>query len=105
MTLDPILVEAVLADITDNHRTFLPGPQCSNDHLRDNLAGAVLFDGLTSEESLLILSTLPRGATGMAVSPMDKGLSGAKVLQGRFRDRRGRLSKPFVLKLGPPHKI
>lgn len=103
--IDPALVEAILVDIADNHRTFLPGPQCNNDQLRDNLAGAVLFDGLTSEESLLILSTLPRGAAGIAVSPMDKGLSGAKVLQGRFRDQRGRLSKPFVLKLGPPHKI
>jgi hypothetical protein len=104
MDLSDLMAE-ITSDIWQNGRTFLPGPPCTHQDLLTNLASSVLFDGLSPEETLLILSALPQGAPGIYLSSMDKGLSGAKVLQGRYPDRQGRLSKPFVLKLGPHEKI
>jgi hypothetical protein len=99
------VMETIVLDVLQNARSFLPGAPCQEPQLRANLLSPVLYDGLSKEESTLILSVLPRGASGIFVSPMDKGLSGAKVLQGRYPDLRGRLSKPFVIKLGPKRKI
>lgn len=103
--LDDAFVEELLDDTFRVRRRFLPGPACGEDDVRRNLGLPIMFDGLSDEESALLLSALPRGVTALLVSEMDKGLSGARVLQGRYLRDDGHATKPFVLKFGDPTKI
>ena len=98
----------IVDDIQKNHRIFLPGDadeQPSADDIVRNMSGSVLFDGLTKTEANLILSTLPKSANRIFIQPLDKGLSNAKVLAGRYETADAGLSLPYVFKLGQTRKI
>lgn len=97
--------EVILDDIFKNGRDFLPGPRPDRADIMANLQSSILYDGLSLEESALFLSVLPGQATRLFVAPMDKGLSGAKVVMARYSVGQHRLSKPFVIKVGPKDKI
>jgi Ternary complex associated domain 9 len=100
------LADAIVDDIFHHNRDFLPGAPCSRDDVLAHMAGAVNHDNLLEEERLLLLSILPRNATKLWVSAMDKGLSGSKVFAVRYsNDGSRRLSKPFVCKIGRLSKI
>lgn len=96
--------DALVGDILDNRRSFLPGPPCDAAAIRANLVRPVLVGGLSEVETFLVLSCLPAESEAVELQEMDKGLSGSKVYQARVRRAR-RLSKPFVLKIGPLPKI
>ncbi len=100
----PVDLDALVADIVDNRRSFLPGPLCDAAAIRVNVTRPVLAGGLSNVESVLLLSCLPAGSEAIELQEMDKGLSGSKVYQARVR-RAGRVSKPFVVKIGPFSKI
>ena len=97
-------LDALIADIIDNRRSFLPGPLCDVAAIRANVGRPVLVGGLSAVESVLLLSCLPGDSEAVELQEMDKGLSGSKVYEARVR-RAGRLSKPFVVKIGPLSKI
>lgn len=97
-------LDGLVADILDNRRSFLPGPPCDAAAIRANLARPVLVGGLSKVEEGLLLSCLPAASDSVELQAMDKGLSGSKVYQARVRVG-GRLTKPFVVKIGPVHKI
>ncbi|WP_284745258.1 hypothetical protein [Amycolatopsis sp. RTGN1] len=99
------LTDLIISDIFDNHRGFLPGAGGRPADVRQQLEGPILLDGLGEEEALLILSILPRTASQIWLAPMDKGLSGAKVLRARYSDEAGRFSKQFVVKVDIARKI
>lgn len=96
--------EALVDDIFSRRWSFLPGPACEAADVRENLSRRVMAGGLTREEEVLMLSTLPKDAEGLWLEPLDKGLSGSKVFQAKYR-LGGRSSKPFVMKVGPRLKI
>lgn len=98
--------DLLIADIIDNRRSFLPGgAEPNSDDLRASMDGNILLAGLSRPEAKLVLSTLPKGATRVYFSPLDKGLSEAKVFSGRYQIDSHRLSKAFVFKIGPRYKI
>lgn len=97
--------ELVIQDVFENGRTFLPGGACTEAEVREHLKGAILVDGLNREEAALILSTLPRNADRIYLSPLDKGLSGSKVFAARYDLAGRRVSKTFVVKVGPAEKL
>lgn len=99
------LVEAIVDDINEHKRSFLPGGnRPTMDMLQSAMNGNVQFGGLDEEATKLLLSCLPEGADRLSVVPLDKGLSGAAVVSGRYRLGTKR-SKPFVFKVGPLEKI
>ena len=98
------LEDSIIRDIYENARGFLPGKPCSEGEVVASLDLPILVDGLTREESALILSCLPRLATGVFLAPLDKGLSGSKVFAAKYDVEKRRVSKIFVLKLGPAEK-
>ena len=99
-------VEILLNDIFRRHRLFLPGgEEPSRNEVRTGLRGNILLEGLTQSEAMLVLSTLPKNCTQIYFSPLDKGLSKAKVYSGRYKLPEGQLSKTFVFKIGPKNTI
>ncbi len=100
-----VIDKAILTDIFDNHRTFLPGGRCSPDQVIQHMEKPILLDGLNREESHLVLSTLPINAVRIFLKSLDKGLSGSKVFSAKFDVRGKRVSKIFVLKIGEKTKI
>src|SRR4051794_8980102 len=94
----------IIEDIKAHGRGYLPGSPCTEAELREKLKLSILVDGLEHEEQSLALSLLPSEASGLYLSPLDKGLSGSKVFAARYVTA-GRLSKPFVLKIGPIVKL
>lgn len=58
--LDDAFVEELLDDTFRVRRRFLPGPACGEDDVRRNLGLPIMFDGLSDEESALLLLTGPR---------------------------------------------
>jgi hypothetical protein len=64
----------------------------------------VQFDGLDAESRALVLSTLPEGTGSVFARPMDKGLSGARVLAVRYRFDH-MWTKSFVVKIGDIRKL
>jgi len=74
--------------------------------VRAHFDSNILLDGLSREESQLVLSTLPQGCQRIYLNPLDKGLSGSKVFAGRYEVNGGpNRSKPFVFKIGDLKKI
>jgi len=99
------LAELITNEVFDNSRRFLPGRVCTREDFSHNLGLPILVDGLTREETLLALSTLPRGANSLSLAPLDKGLSASKVFAAKFDAGNRRVSKVFVMKLGARNKI
>ena len=97
--------ELIIADIFSKNRFFLSGKKPNDNELRQNLQLPVLIDGLDSEDAALILSTLPQGASGIYLSPLDKGLSGAKVYAAHFSRGNNTKSKVYVFKIGRISKV
>ena len=98
--------DAITDDIFQNGRTFLPGDRpTSREEIIQSMNGDLYIDGVTTEEAQLMLSTLPRGAERLLLTPMDKGLSGSKVYAVRYKGDEGEYSKPFVFKIGALRKI
>ena len=100
-----MLDETILKDIFDNRRLFLPGEPCAAHEVRAHFDLNILIDGLTQEEAKLVLSTLPRNAQSIYLTPLDKGLSGSKVFSGWYELDGRPGSKLFVFKLGVLKKI
>jgi len=94
----------IIEDIFEHRLSFLPGDPCEPDDVLSHFADSILIDGLTREESELVLSALPRNSKRIYLNPLDKGLSEAKVYAGRY-ETDGTLSKPYVFKIGPLTKI
>lgn len=92
--------DTIIADVIQNTRDFLPGPVPVAEDLRANLALPILVGGLDREEAALVLSALPKGAERIYLSPLDKGLSGAKVFSAWYDVSGRRVGKLFVLKVG-----
>jgi len=99
MPFDPIV-----DDVFQNRRDFLPGAEPTPEEVQKHFDGSILIDGLTKEESKLVLSALPRGSHRIYLNPLDKGLSEAKVYAGRY-EANGTMTKPYVFKIGPLKKI
>lgn len=99
------LTDYIIGDIFDNNRNFLPGPRASRDEVFQHLSLPILIDGLNREEAALILSSLPNRASRIFLSPLDKGLSGSKVFAAKYDIDGARVSKLFVLKIGPVSKL
>lgn len=98
--------DTIIDDIFENGRTFLPGSRPNTrGEILQSMQGDIFIDGVKSEEALLMLSTLPRDAKRLLITPMDKGLSGSKVYAVRFEVARRQFSKPFVFKIGEIDKI
>ena len=103
--LDDALHEDIVEDITVNRRGFLPGGQAPvAAELKRQMHGIVEYGGLDRQASALLLSCLPTGASRLSVEPLDKGLSGASVMAGRYF-LGNKPSKSFVLKIGESSKI
>jgi Phosphotransferase enzyme family len=99
------LKDTIIRDIYDNHRSFLSGQSCTPDEVGRHMDGVIKMDNIDDEERLLLLSTLPRHAEQLWIAQLDKGLSGSNVFSVRYSDVAGRLSKPFVAKIGERRKI
>lgn len=99
-----LLSTTVLEDIFDNHRHFV-GTRPSRAEIVTNLSRPILIDGLDREETILMLSFLPKHSDSLLVSPLDKGLSGSKVYAARFSLPGGRRSLAYVFKIGGVEKI
>jgi hypothetical protein len=99
------LSDLIINDIFDEGRQFLPGERCTREDVLNHFEYPILIDGLTSEESALILSTLPKNSDRIFLSPLDKGLSGSKVFAARYSSKDGRPSKLYVFKLGLLSKL
>lgn len=92
-------------EIFEQGGAFLPGLRPAEADVAANLNRSVLVDNLSRSEAQLILSTLPREASGFYMRPLDKGLSGAAVFAGRYKLSNGTRSKIFVMKIGDRSKI
>jgi len=99
------LKDTIIRDIYENHRSFLSGQSSTPDEVARHMNGAIKMDNIKDEERLLLLSTLPRHAEQVWIAQLDKGLSGSSVFSVRYSDVAGRLSKPFVAKIGELGKI
>jgi hypothetical protein len=99
------LKDTIIRDIYENHRSFLSGQSCTPDEVARHMDGVIKMDNIQDEERLLLLSTLPRHAEQLWIAQLDKGLSGSSVFSVRYSDAAGRLSKPFVAKIGKLEKI
>jgi len=97
--------ELIIDDLFTNGRLFLPGRACDAADVRAHFNSNILIDGLSREESQLVLSTLPRDSHRIYLSSLDKGLSGSKVFAGRYEVDGQPVSKLFVFKLGELSKI
>lgn len=98
------LKDSIIRDIYDNHRSFFSG-HCTPEEIGRHMDGAIKMDNISDEERLLLLSTLSRHDEQIWISQLDKGLSGSSVFSVRYSDAAGRLSKPFVAKIGRLEKI
>jgi Ternary complex associated domain 9 len=99
------LEDLIIADVFDNSRLFLPGGRCTPERIREHFLSPILYDSLTLEESYLILSTLPNGSARIYIAPLDKGLSTAKVFAAKYDIDGYRVSRRFVIKVGPKAKV
>lgn len=98
--------DLVVQDIFDNHRDFLPGERCYDPKdVYAHFNRPIYIDGVDEEEAILMRSALPKNATSLYLSPLDKGLSGAKVYAARYLFGTNQRSKSFVFKLGEVKKI
>jgi len=104
-TPSDLLVEGIVADAFKT-RSFLPGDEPTESELTVRLQkGSVLLDGLGKEAALLALSVLPGDTRRLFLAPMERGHSGARVFRGRYIDREGMASRPFVFKFGEWFKL
>jgi len=97
--------ETVIADLIKNKRDFLPGLVPDVEDIRANMNLPILVGGLNRKEVALALSTLPKHSDRVYLSPLDKGLSGAKVFSAWYDVSGRRVGKTFVLKIGDLSKI
>lgn len=97
--------DAIVADVFENQRSFLPGRPNTKDDIVRSMKGDLYVDDVTSEAAQLMLSTLPRDIERLHITPMDKGFSGSKVYAVRYQVAHRQFSKPFVFKIGPLAKI
>ncbi len=98
------IADAIIKDIFDNNRRFLPGSDCTVADVREHFAGQILVDALEHEERLLLLSILPQGPTDIRLEEAEKGLGRSRNFQARYQASGG-LSKRFVVKVGEIRKI
>jgi hypothetical protein len=89
--------ETVIADLIKNKRDFLPGLVPDVEDIRANMNLPILVGGLNRKEVALALSTLPKHSDRVYLSPLDKGLSGAKVFSAWYDVSGRRVGKTFVL--------